>query len=138
MSIDIAEIDVGQNIGARLQADQAEADMRVAQAKAEERRAWPWPASRKCGRRSPSNRATVTLAEAEVPLALSAAFRQGNIEAQTRRPPAWPAGRGARGSGLGARGSGLGARGRGPVAARAWLAGLGSAQFRHAGALHPC
>ena len=47
VSIDIADVNVGENIGARLQADQAEADMRVARANAEGRRAWPWPKSRK-------------------------------------------------------------------------------------------
>lgn len=48
LSIDIADVDVGRNIGARLQTDQAEADKQIAQAKAEERRPWLWPKSRKC------------------------------------------------------------------------------------------
>lgn len=75
VSIDIADIDVGQNIGARLQADQAEADMRVAQAKAEQRRAEAMAREQEMVARTRENRAQVVLAEAEVPRAIAAAFR---------------------------------------------------------------
>jgi uncharacterized protein YqfA (UPF0365 family) len=85
VSIDIADIDVGQNIGARLQADQAEADMRVARAKAEERRAMATAREQEMKAEVASNRARVVLAEAEVPLAMAAAFREGNLERSTRR-----------------------------------------------------
>ena len=74
------DIDVGQNIGARLQADQAEADTRVAQAKAEERRAAAAAREQEMKAAVAKNRALVTLAEAEVPKAMSAAFREGNLE----------------------------------------------------------
>jgi uncharacterized protein YqfA (UPF0365 family) len=80
VSIDIADIDVGQNIGARLQADQAEADMRVARAKAEERRALAGAREQEMKAAVSRNRAAVTLAEAEVPLAMAAAFREGNLQ----------------------------------------------------------
>ena len=79
VSIDIADIDVGQNIGARLQADQAEADMRVAQAKAEERRAMAAACEQEMKAQVARNRAQVVLAEAEVPLAMATAFREGNL-----------------------------------------------------------
>ncbi len=79
VSIDIADIDVGQNIGARLQADQAEADMRVARAKAEERRALATAREQEMKAQVASRRAQVVLAESEVPLALAAAFREGNL-----------------------------------------------------------
>ena len=79
VSIDIADIDVGQNIGARLQADQAEADTRVARAKAEERRAVAMAREQEMKAEVARNRARVTLAEAEVPLAMAAAFREGNL-----------------------------------------------------------
>jgi uncharacterized protein YqfA (UPF0365 family) len=79
VSIDIADIDVGQNIGARLQADQAEADTRVARAKAEERRALATAREQEMKAQVARNRAGVVLAEAEVPLALAAAFREGNL-----------------------------------------------------------
>jgi uncharacterized protein YqfA (UPF0365 family) len=81
VSIDIADIDVGENIGARLQADQAEADTRVAQAKAEERNAMAKAREQEMKASVARNRAKVTLAEAEVPLAIAAAFREGNLEA---------------------------------------------------------
>ncbi len=84
VSIDIADIDVGQNIGARLQADQAEADMRVARAKAEERRALALAREQEMTAAVAGNRAQVVLAEAEVPLAMAAAFRQGNLEVVRR------------------------------------------------------
>jgi len=83
VSIDIADIDVGQNIGARLQADQAEADTRVARAKAEERRALATAREQEMKASVAKNRALVVLAEAEVPQAMAAAFRQGNLEAST-------------------------------------------------------
>ena len=79
VSIDIADIDVGQNIGARLQADQAEADMRVARAKAEERRALATAREQEMKAEVARNRARVVLAEAEVPLAMANAFREGNL-----------------------------------------------------------
>jgi uncharacterized protein YqfA (UPF0365 family) len=79
VSIDIADIDVGQNIGARLQADQAEASTRVARAKAEERRALAMAREQEMRAAVARNRAGVTLAEAEVPLAMAAAFRSGNL-----------------------------------------------------------
>ena len=79
VSIDIADIDVGQNIGARLQADQAEADTRVARAKAEERRAFATAREQEMKAEVARNRARVVLAEAEVPLAMAAAFREGNL-----------------------------------------------------------
>jgi len=80
VSIDIADIDVGQNIGARLQADQAEADTRVARAKAEERRALATAREQEMKAAVAQNRANVVLAEAEVPLAMAAAFREGNLQ----------------------------------------------------------
>ena len=80
VSIDIADIDVGENIGARLQADQAEADTRVARAKAEQRRANAIASEQEMKAHVAENRAGVLLAEAEVPRAMSHAFRQGNME----------------------------------------------------------
>ncbi|NUQ65385.1 MAG: flotillin-like protein FloA [Pirellulales bacterium] len=85
VSIDIADIDVGENIGARLQADQAEADMRVARAKAEERRAMATAHEQEMKAEVANNRARVVLAEAEVPLAMAAAFREGNLERPVQR-----------------------------------------------------
>jgi uncharacterized protein YqfA (UPF0365 family) len=85
VSIDIADIDVGQNIGARLQADQAEADMRVARAKAEERRAMATAREQEMKAAVAVNRSHVVLAEAEVPLAMASAFREGNLERSVRR-----------------------------------------------------
>lgn len=79
VSIDIADIDVGENIGARLQADQAEADMRVARAKAEERRAFAIAHEQEMRAQVQANRASVLLAESEVPRAMATAFRQGNL-----------------------------------------------------------
>jgi len=79
LSIDIADIDVGENIGAKLQADQAEADKRVAQAKAEERRALAVAQEQEMRARVVENRAHVVLAEAEVPKALAQALREGNL-----------------------------------------------------------
>jgi len=79
VSIDIADIDVGQNIGARLQADQAEADTRVARAKAEERRAQALATEQEMKAKVAENRALVVEAEAKVPKAISDAFRRGGI-----------------------------------------------------------
>jgi len=79
VSIDIADIDVGENIGARLQADQAEADMRVARARAEERRAFAVAREQEMKAQVAENRSRVVLAEAEVPLAMATAFREGNL-----------------------------------------------------------
>ncbi|HEV3021837.1 MAG TPA: flotillin-like protein FloA [Pirellulales bacterium] len=79
VSIDIADIEVGENIGARLQADQAEADTRVARARAEERRAVAIAREQEMRAKVAENRAHVVLAEAEVPLAMAAAFREGNF-----------------------------------------------------------
>ena len=85
VSIDIADIDVGQNIGARLQADQAEADTRVARARAEERRALAMAREQEMKSEVAKNRAKVVLAEAEIPKAMANAFREGNLEGVTRR-----------------------------------------------------
>jgi uncharacterized protein YqfA (UPF0365 family) len=80
VSIDIADIDVGENIGARLQADQAEADTRKAQALAEQRRADAVAKEQEMRAEVAANRAGVFLAEAQVPLAMAEAFRSGNLE----------------------------------------------------------
>ena len=79
LSIDIADVDIGENIGARLQADQAEADKRVAQAKAEERRAMAVAREQEMQASVVENRAKVVLAEAEIPKALAEAMRNGNF-----------------------------------------------------------
>ncbi len=79
VSIDIADVDVGENIGARLQAEQAEADKRVAQAKAEERRAMAVAAEQEQNAAVQENRAKVVLAEAEIPMAIAESFRSGNL-----------------------------------------------------------
>ena len=79
LSIDIADIDVGDNIGANLQAAQAEADTRVARAKAEERRAFAVAMEQEFLAGVQENRAKVILAESEIPLAIAEAFRQGNL-----------------------------------------------------------
>ena len=83
VSIDIADIDVGENIGARLQIDQAEADMRVARAKAEERRALASAREQEMTAEVSRNRAKVMLAEADIPIAMAAAFREGNMQIVT-------------------------------------------------------
>src|SRR5204862_3838486 len=75
----VAEIDVGANIGANLQADQAAADLRVAQARAERRRAAAVAREQKMRALVEENRAKVVLAEAEIPLAISQAFRDGRL-----------------------------------------------------------
>ena len=79
VSIDVAEIDVGQNIGANLQADQAAADLRVAQAHAEKRRALAVAQEQEMKALVEENRAKVVLAEAEVPMAIAHAFRDGHL-----------------------------------------------------------
>jgi uncharacterized protein YqfA (UPF0365 family) len=79
VSIDIADIDVGENIGARLQADQAEADMRVAQARAEQRRAAAAAREQEMVAKTQENRAAVVLAEAQVPQSIARAFREGRL-----------------------------------------------------------
>jgi uncharacterized protein YqfA (UPF0365 family) len=82
VSIDIADIDVGDNVGARLQADQAEADVRVARAKAEERLAQAVAQEQEMRALTQENRSKVVLAEAEVPVAMAAAFQAGNLRAR--------------------------------------------------------
>lgn len=79
ISIDIADVDVGENIGAKLKADQAEADKRMAQADAEKRAAMARAQEQEMRVLVEENRAKVVLAEAEVPLALAAALRSGNM-----------------------------------------------------------
>ncbi len=79
LSIDIADVDVGDNIGARLQADQAEADKRVAQAKAEVRRAAAVATEQEMRAKVQEMQAKVVAAQAEVPLALAEALRDGNM-----------------------------------------------------------
>ena len=79
LSIDIADIDVGKNIGAVLQMDQANADKNIAQAKAEERRAMAVALEQEMKAKAQEARAKVILAEAEIPLAISEAFRSGNL-----------------------------------------------------------
>ena len=79
LSIDIADIDIGKNIGAELQTDQAEADLKVANAKAEERRAMAVAQEQEMKAKAQDARALVILAEAEVPKAMAEAFRSGNL-----------------------------------------------------------
>ncbi|MTI32676.1 flotillin-like protein FloA [Xanthovirga aplysinae] len=79
LSIDIADVDVGENIGAKLQTDQAAADLRVAEAKAEERRAMAVAQEQEMKAKAQEARAKVIEAEAEVPKAMAEAFRSGNL-----------------------------------------------------------
>jgi len=79
LSIDIADVDVGENIGAKLQTDQADADLKIAQAKAEERRAAAVAHEQEMIASVQEQRAKVVAAEAEVPLAMAEAFRSGNL-----------------------------------------------------------
>ena len=79
LSIDIADVDVGRNIGAKLQTDQAEADKRIAQAKAEERRAMAVAKEQEMVAEVQSMKAKVVEAEAEVPLAIANALKEGNM-----------------------------------------------------------
>ena len=81
VSIDIADIDVGDNVGARLQADQSEADMRIARAKAEERRAMAVAMEQEMKAITQQNKAHVVLAEADVPKAIADAYRHGRLRA---------------------------------------------------------
>jgi uncharacterized protein YqfA (UPF0365 family) len=86
LSIDIADVDVGRNIGAELQTDQAEADKRIAQAQAERRRAMAVAEAQEMMARIQEMRAQVVQAEAEVPLALADAFRAGRLVAKRVGP----------------------------------------------------
>jgi len=79
LSIDIADVDVGKNIGAQLQTDQAEADLKVARAKAEERRAMAVAREQEMTALVQERRAAVVEAEAEIPRAMADAFRDGNL-----------------------------------------------------------
>ena len=79
LSVDIADVDIGDNVGAKLQAEQAEADKVVAQAKAEMRRAAAVASEQEMKARTQEMRAKVVEAEAQVPLAMSEAFRSGNL-----------------------------------------------------------
>ncbi len=79
LSIDIADVDVGTNIGAKLQIDQAEADKQIAQAKAEQRRAMAVAAEQEMRAKEQEMRAKVVEAEAEVPKAMAEAFRKGHM-----------------------------------------------------------
>ncbi len=79
LSIDIADVDVGKNIGAQLQMDQANADKNIAQAKAEERRAMAVASEQEMKAKAQEARAMVIEAEAEVPKAMAEAFRSGNL-----------------------------------------------------------
>lgn len=79
LSIDIADIDVGENVGAKLQADQAESDKRRFQAEAEKRRAMAIATEQEMIARVAENRALVVLAEADIPKAMADAFRSGNL-----------------------------------------------------------
>ncbi|MEO0512323.1 MAG: flotillin-like protein FloA [Planctomycetota bacterium] len=79
LSIDIADVDVGENIGAKLQGDQAEADKKRFQAEAEQRRAMAFAEEQEFKAQEQKNQAIVVLAEAEVPKAMAEAFRSGNL-----------------------------------------------------------
>jgi uncharacterized protein YqfA (UPF0365 family) len=79
LSIDIADVDVGKNIGAELQTDQAEADKRIAQAKAEERRALAVAMEQEYKAEAQNQRAKLIASEAQIPLAMAEAFRSGNL-----------------------------------------------------------
>ncbi len=79
LSIDIADVDIGKNIGAELQIDQAEADKNIAQAKAEERRAMAVAEEQEMKAKAQEARAKVIEAEAEIPMAISEAFRSGHL-----------------------------------------------------------
>ncbi len=79
LSIDIADVDVGKNIGAELETDRAEADKKIAQAKAEERRAMAFAVEQEMRARVEEMRAKVVEAEARVPLAMAIAFKEGNL-----------------------------------------------------------
>jgi len=91
VSIDIAEIDVGENVGARLQTEQADADMRMAKARAERRRAEAVAWQQEMKAKVTASRAMLVRAEAKVPAALAVAFRAGHV--RTGRPSETPSGR---------------------------------------------
>jgi len=86
VSIDIADVDVGENVGARLRVDQAAADLRMAQAEAEKRRALAVAREQEMRALDRENRAKVTLAEAEIPRAMAEAFRAGRLTGTEARP----------------------------------------------------
>ncbi|MCL4637848.1 MULTISPECIES: flotillin-like protein FloA [Olivibacter] len=79
LSIDIADIDIGENVGAKLQTDQAEADLKVANARAEERRAMAVASEQEMRAKAQEARAKVIEAESQIPLAMAEAFRSGNL-----------------------------------------------------------
>lgn len=91
VSIDIAEMEIGENIGARLQSDQADADTRTAQARAESRRAEALAWQQEMRAAVVESRALLVLAEAEIPAAIAQAFRAGQVH--VRRPTRSPGGR---------------------------------------------
>lgn len=84
VSIDIADIDVGDNVGARLQADQAEADMRIARAHAEERRAAAVALEQEMRALTHENQAEVVLSESAIPKSMAEAFRSGSLRATSK------------------------------------------------------
>jgi len=79
LSIDVADIDVGRNVGAKIQAERAEADVQIANAKAEERKAMAIAAEQEMKAKTEEMRAQLVCAESEVPKAISEAFKEGNI-----------------------------------------------------------
>jgi uncharacterized protein YqfA (UPF0365 family) len=79
LSIDIADVDVGKNIGANLETDRAEADKKIAQAKAEERRAMAFASEQEMKAKVVAMRAKVVESEAQIPMAIAEAFRNGNL-----------------------------------------------------------
>ncbi|WP_140937470.1 flotillin-like protein FloA [Sphingobacterium lumbrici] len=79
LSIDIADIDIGENVGAKLQTDQAEADLKVANARAEERRAMAVANEQEMRAKAQEAKAKVIEAESQIPLAIAEAFRSGNL-----------------------------------------------------------
>ncbi|HSI89481.1 MAG TPA: flotillin-like protein FloA [Adhaeribacter sp.] len=79
LSIDIADVDIGENIGAKLQIDQANADLKVAEARAEERRAMAVAVEQEMRAKTQEAKANVVQAEAEIPKAIAEAFRSGNL-----------------------------------------------------------
>ena len=106
VSIDIADIDVGNNVDARLQADRAAADMRIARAKAEERRAMAVALEQEMRAVTQENKSKVVLAEADVPMAIADAYRHGRLRAVQDTNGNGVAGRGGRGgAGEGERGA---------------------------------
>ena len=88
VSIDIADVDVGENVAARLRTEQAEADKRIAQAMAEKRRALAVAREQEMKALDQENRAQVTLSEASIPVAMAEAFRAGRLMVRSMGPPA--------------------------------------------------